>query len=231
MKNKGWKIFLLVMFVVAFAITSITNTKYKLNEKDKTVTTEAVVESTTPAPTEVLSTEASTEVDSVEPEVVPTDEYKTKWIHEFDFDTIPLEEADKVRMEADAKAFMQTAEWKEFADGQPILGDKFELYTVMRLVDGTERFIYIVPYSDCVVFVDNKLGQGYQFLDCCNVTGSDYSIVIFNNGIPLNRRDIYDAMYNQGVSGYYYETNYTTGSTVELHSLDGSGDVTVTLGG
>ena len=49
-----------------------------------------------------------------------------------------------------------------------------------------------------------------------NKYGSDYSIVYFENGVPSNSMDIYDAMFNSGITVDYYTTDYVSGFTVNL---------------
>ena len=100
-----------------------------------------------------------------------------------------------------------------------------EPYAVSRNIDDEGYITYVIGFKNTeaqeYVIVHNSEESDYMYSGIANVYGSDYSVVLFNNGVPDNSLTIYNALYNAGISDTLFTTDYTTGSTVELTASTG----------
>lgn len=87
------------------------------------------------------------------------------------------------------------------------------------------RLLYQIKNTDVVTSVefDNVFNPGEtNFLDVCNIYGSDYCWVFWNNGVPANSMDYYEMIFNAQVPWGQYETDYVPGeSELVLRNVKG----------
>ena len=113
------------------------------------------------------------------------------------------------------------------------LGDTpLEPYAISRSIADDGYIQYIVGFKNTDaeehIYISNSEESDYMYNGIANKYGSDYSVVYFNNGVPSNSEDIYDKLYEEGISSELFTSDYTTGDTVNLISKNGE-EVTIIL--
>lgn len=96
-----------------------------------------------------------------------------------------------------------------------------EVVFVERKDFGNEsQLVYSAKNTDAVLILNYDLSMLVDDIEYetvpINKYGSDYSIVLFENGVPDNAEKIYDVMFKLGVGVDYFRTEYVSGSEVIL---------------
>lgn len=126
-----------------------------------------------------------------------------------DIGTVYEDNGDIFEPESIKRFFTDTLPW----DVEVVFEERRDFDTGVQLVYSAVNTDAIIIFDyDPAMLVEERQPYGNPV----NKYGSDYSVVYFENGVPSNSMDIYDAMFNSGITVDYYTTDYVSGSTVNL---------------
>ncbi len=93
-----------------------------------------------------------------------------------------------------------------------------EAIDVIDKTTGTRNYVYRYKNTDLVFMLIKDMGTGeIRPFDACNWYGSSFANIYFENGVPSNSQQIYDALYEQDVLSDMYVSDYAEGdSTINL---------------
>lgn len=139
-----------------------------------------------------------------------------------DIGTVYEDNGDIFEPESIKRFFTDTLPW----DVEVVFEERRDFDTGVQLV-------YSAVNTDAIIIFDydpaTLVEEIQPYGNPVNKYGSDYSVVYFENGVPSNSMDIYDAMFNSGITVDYYTTNYVSGSTVNLTRCSDNKVFTVNL--
>lgn len=95
-------------------------------------------------------------------------------------------------------------------------------------IDGMRVFKYTLSHTDAVLVVNMYLDDNSLSVygGICNRYGSDYGIVYFYSGVPLNSTNLYENLYSSDYEfSYWFATEYIEGDSTAIFKALPSGSV------
>lgn len=216
MKNKGNKILLVVIIILGIAaiISTTVTIMLFMQKSDNSESIEYAEE----VPIDTSSEEIAEADDSVTDDInfTITDVKDTP-----KFDTFDYAQADDP---ITCEEFITTPVFNNYIANNN-LPFELEPYAISRYFYENGMVEYTVGFRNTDArLIATRFPEGetdFEFLDITNIYGSDYSIIIFDNGVPENSQDIYNAMYDQDIDIDIYRSDYVAGNTVNLFTGTG----------
>ncbi len=98
-----------------------------------------------------------------------------------------------------------------------------------EMEDGRIEVVVCCRNTDIVCVAHTADYATWDFYDCCNKYGSDYSTVYWNNGVPDNSKPWYTKIFELGTYIPVLTTDYNGGNTGEFLDVSTGQSYTLTL--